>query len=261
MMFAGRRASGARRRRRRADGAERARGDAGSGVRGRRRGGAVGQASSRKRRGKSRGKHGKFAGRVVPEDLLRTEPLPRPSGNLHIVSAAHSERPGQGKHLQRGRVLQSEAMHDLNGVLRCRRTDDEKPIDVQLLTWLSLIYDHFGGKPLKIVSGYRNQRKQTSNHFKGRATDIQIEGVSPSRCVRLRRRWIAVGWGSVCIRAASSCTSTCARRPATAGSTTRRRIPTRPRSARPAAGSARSSRASPAPGGCRPRDAAIERVQ
>src|SRR6187549_2550179 len=51
----------------------------------------VKQSSSRKRRGKSRGKHGaKFAGRVVPEEQLRTEPLPRPSGNLHIVSAAHA---------------------------------------------------------------------------------------------------------------------------------------------------------------------------
>src|SRR4029078_10815090 len=66
-------------------------------------------------------------------------------------------------------------------VLRCRRTDAEKPIDIQLLTWLSLIYDHFGKKPLQIVSGYRNQRKQTSNHFLGRATDIRIEGVSPKQ--------------------------------------------------------------------------------
>ena len=74
-----------------------------------------------------------------------------------------------------------DAVEDLNFVLRCRRTDAEKPIDIQLLTWLSLIYDHFGGKPLQIVSGYRNQRKQTSNHFKGRATDIRIEGVSPKQ--------------------------------------------------------------------------------
>ena len=74
-----------------------------------------------------------------------------------------------------------DAIEELNFVLRCRRTDAEKAIDIQLLTWLSLIYDHFGGKPLQIVSGYRNQRKQTSNHFKGRATDIRIEGVSPKQ--------------------------------------------------------------------------------
>ena len=45
---------------------------------------------TRKRRGKSRRGHGpKFAGRVVPESDLRTEPLPRPSGNLEIVSLAN----------------------------------------------------------------------------------------------------------------------------------------------------------------------------
>ena len=34
------------------------------------------------------------------------------------------------------------AEEELNFVLRCRRTDDEKAIDIQLLTWMSLIYDH-----------------------------------------------------------------------------------------------------------------------
>jgi hypothetical protein len=31
------------------------------------------------------------------------------------------------------------------------------------------------------VSGYRNQRKQTSNHFKGTASDIRIAGVAPKK--------------------------------------------------------------------------------
>ena len=135
------------------------------------------RSSSRKRRGKSR-KGGKFAGRVVPEEQLRTEPLPRPSGNLHIVSLAHPSDQAKVNIYNADGSYNLDAFNELNSVLRCRRTDDEKAIDVQLLTWLSLIYDHFGGKPLKIVSGYRNQRKQSSNHFKGRATDIQIEGVS-----------------------------------------------------------------------------------
>src|SRR6185312_15207933 len=30
--------------------------------------------------------HGRFAGHVVPEELLRTDPLPRPSGNIAMVS-------------------------------------------------------------------------------------------------------------------------------------------------------------------------------
>jgi len=132
----------------------------------------------RKRRGKSRRKGGKFAGRVVAEDDLRTDPLPRPSGNLAIVSVSNPTDKAKVNIYNTDGSYSLEALEELNLVLRCRRTDDEKPIDIQLLTWMSMIYDHFGSKPLKIVSGYRNQRKQSSNHFKGRAMDIQIDGVN-----------------------------------------------------------------------------------
>ena len=137
---------------------------------------------ARKRRGKSRRGHGaKFAGRVVAESDLRQDPLPRPSGNLEIVSLSNPNDRAKVNIYNADGSYSVDAVEDLNFVLRCRRTDAEKPIDIQLLTWLSLIYDHFGGKPLQIVSGYRNQRKQTSNHFKGRATDIRIEGVTPKQ--------------------------------------------------------------------------------
>src|SRR5262245_17861844 len=138
---------------------------------------------SRKRRGKSRrGKHaGRFSGRVVNEADLRTDPLPRPSGNLEIVSVNNPTDRAKVNIYNKDGSYSIDAVEELNFVLRCRRTDDEKPIDVQLLTWMSAIYDHFGGKPLQIVSGYRNQRKQSSNHFKGRAMDIRIEGVSPKQ--------------------------------------------------------------------------------
>jgi len=144
--------------------------------------GASGRAS-RKRRGKARrGKHGaKFAGRVVDENVLRTDPLPRPSGNLEIVSVNNPNEHAKVNIYNKDGSYSLESLEELNLVLRCRRTDDEKPIDIQLLTWMSLIYDHFGGKPLQIVSAYRNQRKQSSNHAKGRAMDIRIEGVSPKQ--------------------------------------------------------------------------------
>jgi len=137
---------------------------------------------SRKKRGKSRrSKGGKFAGRVVAEEDLRTEPLPRPSGNLEIQSLADPKDRAKVNIYNPDGSYSIDAVEELNHVLRCRRTDAEIAIDIQLLTWMSLIYDHFGGKPLQIVSGFRNQRKQTSNHFKGRATDIRIEGVSPKQ--------------------------------------------------------------------------------
>src|SRR5213595_1157438 len=85
-------AAGVRRRRRRTG---RGAGERGRVVRRRgrklRRRGRAGKRG-RKRRGKRR-HGGRFSGRVVPESDLRTEALPRPSGNLEIVSLANaSER-------------------------------------------------------------------------------------------------------------------------------------------------------------------------
>jgi uncharacterized protein YcbK (DUF882 family) len=136
---------------------------------------------ARKKRGKSRRHGSKFSGRVVAEDALRDEPLPRPSGNLELQSLANPTDRAKVNIYNKDGSYSPGAIEELNFVLRCRRTDDEMAIDIQLLTWMSLIYDHFGGKPLQIVSGYRNQRKQSSNHAKGRAMDIRIEGVSPKQ--------------------------------------------------------------------------------
>ena len=135
---------------------------------------------ARHKRRKSR-HQGRFVGRVVPEEQLRTDPLPRPSGNLEMVSLANPDDKVKVNIYNPDGSYNLDALDQLNHVLRCRRTDAEKAMDPQLLALLSHVYDHFGGKPLEIVSGYRNQRKQTSNHFKGRATDIRIAGVSPKK--------------------------------------------------------------------------------
>jgi uncharacterized protein YcbK (DUF882 family) len=124
----------------------------------------------------------RFSGRVVPEDQLPADPLPRPSGNLAMIAINNpNDEPVKVNIYNEDGSYNLDALEQLNHILRCRRTDTEKAMDPQLLTLLSHIYDHFGGKPLEIVSGYRNQRKQTSNHFKGRATDIRIAGVSPKK--------------------------------------------------------------------------------
>src|SRR4051812_28626398 len=139
-------------------------------------------AAGRKRRGggKRNKRRGQMSGRVVPDDQLRQELLPRPSGRVHVVSAnSHDEADVDLFNADGSYNL--DAIEELSYVLRCRRTDAEKPIDARLLTLLSHVYDHYGGKPLEVVSGFRNQRKQTSNHFKGTASDIRIKGVSPKK--------------------------------------------------------------------------------
>ena len=79
--------------------------------------------------GARRGIRADFPGRVVPEEQLRTEPLPRPSGNLHIVSLANPNDRAKVNIYNRDGSYSVDAIEELNFVLRCRRTDAEKPID------------------------------------------------------------------------------------------------------------------------------------
>jgi len=122
------------------------------------------------------------SGRVVAESELRKEPLPRPSGNLKIASVNFADEPVDVNIYNEDGSYNIEALHKVDHMLRCKRTNDEKPIEPRLVAILSHIYDHFG-KPLEIVSGYRNQQKETSFHFKGSASDIRISGVAPKKIV------------------------------------------------------------------------------
>jgi uncharacterized protein YcbK (DUF882 family) len=139
-----------------------------------------GAPTSRKRHHKRSRKHALVSGHVVSEDKLRDAPLPRPSGKLHLIYPGVKDEAEVNIYNADG-SYNLDALEEASHVLRCRRTDTEKPIDPQLLMLLSHVYDHFGSKPIEIVSGYRNQRKQTSNHFKGTASDIRIAGVPPKK--------------------------------------------------------------------------------
>jgi uncharacterized protein YcbK (DUF882 family) len=60
-------------------------------------------------------------------------------------------------------------------------------IDPRLIALVGLVSNHFGGRPLEIISGYRpyvsTQYTQHSNHNLGRAMDFRVRGV-PSDVVR-----------------------------------------------------------------------------
>jgi uncharacterized protein YcbK (DUF882 family) len=135
----------------------------------------------RKKHGKGKRSRRKLVtGRVVPEDQLRQDPLPRPSGRLHLIFPGNKDEVDVNIYNADG-SYNLDAMDQLSHVLRCRRTEVQKQMDPQLLMLLSHVSDHFGGKPLEVVSGYRNQRKLTSNHTKGTATDFRIHGVSAKK--------------------------------------------------------------------------------
>ncbi|MES1204590.1 MAG: DUF882 domain-containing protein [Pseudomonadota bacterium] len=142
---------------------------------------ARGSGKSKTKKQKPRRKS-KVVGRVVPDAQLRTTPLGRPSGHLQLFNLNSREEVDLEIFNDDG-SYDVEELRAADHILRCKRTETEKSIDPRLISLLSHIYDHYG-KRIEIVSGYRNQRKQTSYHFKASASDIRIEGVSPRKLVQ-----------------------------------------------------------------------------
>lgn len=146
---------------------------------------ATGKAQQRSKiqRRRTRGKAGaSLVGWVIPEDHLRVAPPQKPSGNVHVHVLATKEQTKVNIYNPDG-SYNVEAVDAISHLLRCKRTDAERQIEPRLLTILSHVYDRFGGKRIDVVSGYRNQRKTTSHHFRGSAMDIVIDGV-PARKLR-----------------------------------------------------------------------------
>ena len=129
------------------------------------------------RRRKAR--HVRPQGHAVAESKLLATPLPPPSGNLHLVNIASHEDLKVNIYNEDG-SYNIDALKAITHLFRCKRTEAEKDIEPRLLTILSHIYDHYN-KPLELLSGFRNQRKTTSYHYKASASDIRIEGVHPKQ--------------------------------------------------------------------------------
>ena len=147
-----------------------------------------------KRRGK---RAGRMLGRPVPEKGLLASPPPSPSGKLRIYSINYKDEAKVNIYNPDG-SFDVQALAEINHVFKCRRSGLEHDIDTRLITILSHVYDHFGGKRIELLSGYRFQRRTTSNHFHGTAADIRIPGVNP-RKIRgyvetLDAGGLGVGW-------------------------------------------------------------------
>jgi uncharacterized protein YcbK (DUF882 family) len=156
--------------------------------------GEKGQKRQAKRRGK---RQGRMLGWPVSEKALRAEPAPQPSGKLRIYSINYKDEIDVNIYNDDG-SFDVNALAEVNHVFKCRRSGLEHDIDTRLVTILSHIYDHFGEKRLELLSGYRFQRRTTSNHFHGAAADIRIRGVDPRKlrsfAESLDAGGMGVGW-------------------------------------------------------------------
>ncbi len=140
--------------------------------------GAVMEKRLAKRRARPKGK--KMVGWLVPDKDVLAEAPARPSGNVRIYSINYKDETEVNIYNPDG-SFNVNALAEINHVFKCKRSGLEKDIDTRLVTILSHVYDHFGGKRIELLSGYRFQRRTTSNHFHGTAADIRVAGVDPRK--------------------------------------------------------------------------------
>lgn len=108
---------------------------------------------------------------------------PRHRGYLILHSGAGSWR---GYAVRHGKLTHS-AEQQVSQVLASWRTGKKKPINPRLIQMLARVSDHFGGRPIRVVSGFRPYRPTQytphSRHNLGRAVDFSIPGV-PNEVLR-----------------------------------------------------------------------------
>jgi uncharacterized protein YcbK (DUF882 family) len=118
-----------------------------------------------------------FQGHGVAKSTLRTEPLERPSGTIWVHSPNVADEARVNIYKADG-SFDDEALAKLDELFRCKRTGEVRAVDPRLYEQLSRIQDHFGGKQIELVSGFRFAERSSSRHYHASAMDIRIKGVS-----------------------------------------------------------------------------------
>jgi uncharacterized protein YcbK (DUF882 family) len=97
--------------------------------------------------------------------------------------------PANGRHwmgyvLGPGDTLLPKAERQVRALLASWRTGRSRPIDPELIRLIAQVSDVFGGRPIRVVSGYRERsHARDSRHKHGEALDFSIDGV-PNWAVR-----------------------------------------------------------------------------
>ena len=135
-----------------------------------------------------------FQGRGVPDSALRTEPLPKPSGDIHFWSVNFREEVKVNLYDKNGDIDEA-VLAELDHGFRCKRTKQERAVDPRLFEILSIISDHFGNERVELVSGFRFQKDEGSRHFHASAMDIRIPGVSTKELYKFAESLDSGGMG------------------------------------------------------------------
>ena len=102
--------------------------------------------------------------------------------NPGVVSLVRGSEQWTGKTRERSGRVSPGAAEGFRRLMRDHDNNDSRTIDPRLILTITAVSDHFGGRPIEIVSGYRPhsaaQHTAHSNHNIGRAVDFVVRGVS-----------------------------------------------------------------------------------
>jgi uncharacterized protein YcbK (DUF882 family) len=118
-----------------------------------------------------------FQGHGAQRSKLRTEELARPSGEIWLRAENLADEAKVNIYKADG-SFDEAALARLDDLFRCRQTGEVRAVRPELYEQLSRIYDHFGGKRVDLVSGFRFAERNSSRHFHASAMDIRIKDAS-----------------------------------------------------------------------------------
>lgn len=118
-----------------------------------------------------------FSGHNANKATLRTEPLEKPSGHISLRAENLGEEVDVNIYRPDG-SFDEASLAKLDDLFRCVRTGEVRAVRRELYEQLSRIEDHFDGKQIYLVSGFRFAERNSSRHYHASAMDIRIPGVS-----------------------------------------------------------------------------------
>lgn len=118
-----------------------------------------------------------FQGHNAAKTQLRSEPLERPSGNISVRAENLGEEVTVNIYKADG-SFDEASLAKLDDIFRCVQTGEVRAVRPELYEMLSRIYDHFEGKQVQLVSGFRFAERDGSRHFHASAMDLRVKDIS-----------------------------------------------------------------------------------
>lgn len=151
-------------------------------------------AASSGKKAKSKRRVAAFSGHNAAKTSLRTEPLEKPSGHVMLRAENLGEEVDVNIYKPDG-SFDEASLAKLDELFRCVRTGEVRAVRRELYEQLSRINDHFEGKQIYLVSGFRFAERNSSRHYHASAMDIRIPGVSINEMYKYAESLDAGGMG------------------------------------------------------------------